>query len=58
MDSVSDLLDYINPGSDAKGRNAMLAKRKGFASKVQDAHDVSIFCFFPYMLQILICRKG
>ncbi|XP_010321505.2 protein REDUCED CHLOROPLAST COVERAGE 1 isoform X2 [Solanum lycopersicum] len=37
--SVSDLLDYINPGSDAKGRNAMLAKRKGFASKVKGKSD-------------------
>lgn len=54
MDSVSDLLDYINPGSSAKGRDAILAKRKGFVSKVQYAQDVSLslYIFFLYVANI------
>ncbi|XP_059318217.1 protein REDUCED CHLOROPLAST COVERAGE 1-like isoform X2 [Lycium ferocissimum] len=39
--SVSDLLDYINPSSDAKGRDAILAKRKGFVSKVKGKSDLT-----------------
>ncbi|KAK3001120.1 hypothetical protein RJ639_022477 [Escallonia herrerae] len=34
--SVSDLLDYINPSHDAKGRDAVGVKRKTFLSKLKD----------------------
>ncbi|XP_038708988.1 protein TSS-like [Tripterygium wilfordii] len=33
--SVSDLLDYINPGHDAKGRDAVAVKRKNYITKVK-----------------------
>ncbi|KAK9705073.1 hypothetical protein RND81_07G031900 [Saponaria officinalis] len=35
--SVSDLLDYINPNPDTKGRNSMTAKRKSYSAKVYRA---------------------
>ncbi|XP_074279676.1 protein REDUCED CHLOROPLAST COVERAGE 1 [Silene latifolia] len=34
--SVSDLLDYINPNTDTKGRNSMTAKRKSYLAKIQE----------------------
>ncbi|XP_057531333.1 protein REDUCED CHLOROPLAST COVERAGE 1 [Amaranthus tricolor] len=34
--SVSDLLDYINPSPDTKGRSAMSVKRKSYFVKVQE----------------------
>ncbi|KAL9245417.1 hypothetical protein vseg_019075 [Gypsophila vaccaria] len=34
--SVSDLLDYINPNPDTKGRNSMTAKRKLYLAKIQE----------------------
>ncbi|KAK9749509.1 hypothetical protein RND81_02G130700 [Saponaria officinalis] len=34
--SVSDLLDYINPNPDTKGRNSMTAKRKSYLAKIQE----------------------
>ncbi|XP_043716291.1 protein TSS isoform X2 [Telopea speciosissima] len=34
--SVSDLLDYINPNQDAKGRDADAVKRKGLSTKVKE----------------------
>ncbi|KNA25963.1 hypothetical protein SOVF_001850 [Spinacia oleracea] len=34
--SVSDLLDYINPSPDTKGRNSMSVKRKSYFVKVQE----------------------
>ncbi|XP_019191220.1 PREDICTED: protein TSS [Ipomoea nil] len=37
--SVSDLLDYINPSPDAKGRDANGMKRKGFIMKVKGKCD-------------------
>ncbi|KAF5733515.1 clustered mitochondria protein [Tripterygium wilfordii] len=33
--SVSDLLDYINPSHDAKGRDAVAVKRKNYITKVK-----------------------
>ncbi|XP_021760301.1 protein TSS-like [Chenopodium quinoa] len=40
--SVSDLLDYINPSPDSKGRNSMSVKRKSYFVKVQEkANQVS-----------------
>ncbi|KAA8520744.1 hypothetical protein F0562_014984 [Nyssa sinensis] len=33
--SVSDLLDYINPSHDAKGRDAVAIKRKSYITKVK-----------------------
>lgn len=33
--SVSDLLDYINPSQDAKGRDAVTVKRKSYIAKVK-----------------------
>lgn len=40
--SVSDLLDYINPNPDTKGRNSMSVKRKSYLVKVQEkANQVS-----------------
>lgn len=32
--SVSDLLDYINPSRDAKGRDFISVKRKAYITKV------------------------
>lgn len=32
--SVSDLLDYINPSCDAKGRDIVALKRKSYITKV------------------------
>ncbi|KMT20309.1 hypothetical protein BVRB_1g003100 [Beta vulgaris subsp. vulgaris] len=41
--SVSDLLDYINPSPDSKGRNSMSVKRKSYFVKVQEkANQASI----------------
>ncbi|XP_047335433.1 protein REDUCED CHLOROPLAST COVERAGE 1-like [Impatiens glandulifera] len=34
--SVSDLLDFINPSLDVKGRDAVGVKRKGYANKVKE----------------------
>lgn len=34
IDSVSDLLDYINPSHDAKGKDAVGSKRRNYIAKV------------------------
>ncbi|KAH9624549.1 hypothetical protein KSS87_017759, partial [Heliosperma pusillum] len=39
--SVSDLLDYINPNPDTKGRNSMTAKRKCYPVKIQEKENSS-----------------
>ncbi|OVA11326.1 Tetratricopeptide repeat-containing domain [Macleaya cordata] len=42
--SVSDLLDYINPNQDAKGRDAEAMKRKSLSAKVkvQSSQNISV----------------
>ncbi|XP_074273142.1 protein REDUCED CHLOROPLAST COVERAGE 1-like isoform X1 [Silene latifolia] len=42
--SVSDLLDYINPNPDTKGRNSMTAKRKCYPVKVYQIQEKENFC--------------
>lgn len=39
--SVSDLLDYINPSPDTKGRNSIAVKRKNYLVKVQEKANQS-----------------
>ncbi|GMH00419.1 hypothetical protein Nepgr_002258 [Nepenthes gracilis] len=39
--SVSDLLDYINPSPDGKGRNSAAVKRKSYPMKVKETFNQS-----------------
>lgn len=47
--SISDLLDYINPSQDGKGRDALAMKRKPYNSKV---HETALYT--KYMMIFFI----
>lgn len=53
---MSDLLDYINPSPDAKGRDVG-SKRRGFVSKVRgDWSTISLFLAYDFPIRISMIR--
>lgn len=60
LDSVSDLLDYINPNQDGNKRDAEAVKRKNLGTKVWQVLFQDAFkCLnLPLLEQIFIFFKG